>query len=56
MGALWCVNHTNARWLQRMDALEWEARQRALVGGLLAGNCFDWGAKVWCHPLTRFMS
>nr|XP_033777875.1 4'-phosphopantetheine phosphatase isoform X3 [Geotrypetes seraphini] len=31
---------------QSLDALGWEARQLALVKGLLAGNVFDWGAKA----------
>lgn len=34
------------RWLQRIDSLEGAAQLRALAGGLLAGNCFDWGAQV----------
>ncbi|XP_023931530.1 pantothenate kinase 4 isoform X2 [Lingula anatina] len=31
--------------LKFLDSLSWQAKQLALVEGLLAGNVFDWGAK-----------
>lgn len=31
--------------LSMLDGLEFQARQEALVRGVLAGNVFDWGAK-----------
>eukprot|EP00048_Salpingoeca_helianthica_P002434 m.57211 g.57211 ORF g.57211 m.57211 type:complete len:815 (-) comp12096_c0_seq1:53-2497(-) len=34
-----------ASWLSFLDAMPWPGRQRAVVAGLLAGNCFDWGSK-----------
>lgn len=32
--------------VKSLEQLNWEARQFALVRGLLAGNVFDWGAKA----------
>ena len=32
--------------LNKLHGLEWDALQEALAIGMLAGNVFDWGAKV----------
>ena len=32
--------------LEKLHGLEWDALQEALAIGMLAGNVFDWGAKV----------
>ena len=32
--------------LKKLHGLEWDALQEALAIGMLAGNVFDWGAKV----------
>ena len=32
--------------LDKLHGLEWDALQEALAIGMLAGNVFDWGAKV----------
>ena len=32
--------------LKKLHDLEWESLQEALAIGMLAGNVFDWGAKV----------
>lgn len=32
--------------IQILDSLPWEEKQMNLIEGILAGNVFDWGAKV----------
>ena len=36
--------------LKKLHGLEWDALQEALAIGMLAGNVFDWGAKVLKKP------
>ena len=39
--------------LDKLHGLEWDALQEALAIGMLAGNVFDWGAKVNNSCLDR---